>query len=70
MLSTLELLFKLFGTSSLPKLLLLLLKAIFCLIIFGKEVCFMFTALRDLFYNLFPINLPGIWWILSERWFL
>ena len=26
----------------------------------------MFTALRDLFYNLFPINLPGIWWILSE----
>jgi len=26
----------------------------------------MFTALRDLFY----INLPGIWWILSERWFL
>ena len=28
----------------------------------------MFTALRDLFYNLFPINLPGIWWILSERW--
>ena len=30
----------------------------------------MFTALRDLFYNLFPINLPGIWWILSERWFL
>ena len=30
----------------------------------------MFTALRDLFYNLFPINLPGIWWILSERLFL
>ena len=30
----------------------------------------MFTALRDLFYNLFPINLPGIWLILSERWFL
>jgi len=45
-------------------------EGIFCLIIFGKEVCFMFTALRDLFYNLFPINLPGIWWILSERWFL
>ena len=30
----------------------------------------MFTALRDLFYYLFPIHLPGIWWILSERWFL
>ena len=30
----------------------------------------MFTALRVLFYNLFHINLPGIWWILSERWFL
>ena len=30
----------------------------------------MFTALRDLFCNLFPVNLPGIWWILSERWFL
>ena len=30
----------------------------------------MFTALRDLFCNLFPINRPGIWWILSERWFL
>ena len=29
----------------------------------------MFAALRDLFYNLFPINLPGIWWILSERFF-
>ena len=30
----------------------------------------MFTALRDLFYCRFPINLRGIWWILSERWFL
>ena len=30
----------------------------------------MFTALRDLFYNLVPNTLPGIWWILSERWFL
>ena len=30
----------------------------------------MFTALRYLFCNLFPSNLPGIWWILSERWFL
>ena len=30
----------------------------------------MFTALHDLSYNPFPINLPGIWWILSERWFL
>ena len=27
----------------------------------------MFNTLRDLFYNLFPINLPGIWWIISER---
>ena len=30
----------------------------------------MFTALRDLFYNLFPMNLPLILWIVSERWFL
>ena len=70
MLSTLVSLYKLLGTGNFFKVLLLLLKAFFCLIIFGKEICFMFTALRDLFYNLFPINLPGIWWILSERWFL
>ena len=30
----------------------------------------MFTALRDLFYNMIPINLQGIRWILTERWFL
>ena len=82
MLSTLVSLYKLLGTGNFFKVLLLLLKAIFCLISLmtlpvpnhrnaeEKEVCFMFTALRDLFYNLFPINLPGIWWILSERWFL
>lgn len=27
----------------------------------------MFNAVLDLFYNLFPINLPGIWWMLTER---
>ena len=30
----------------------------------------MFTALRDLFCNQFRETLSGIWWILSERWFL
>lgn len=30
----------------------------------------MFTALWDLICNLLPINLPGIWWIISERFFL
>lgn len=29
----------------------------------------MFHALWDVICNLLPINLPGIWWILSERFF-